>query len=119
MAAGGDGYTMFEGKPFVAEAGLLSDALADYLRAVGEVEPKVEGRIITEGKLSELESEPEVTPEPAPPAPAPDATAASYTVKAGDFLWKIAAKFNTTWEKLAEHNKLKNPHLIFPGQKKY
>ncbi len=66
MAAGGDGYTMFEGKPFVAEAGLLSDALADYLRAVGEVEPKVEGRIITEGKLSELESEPEVTPEPAP-----------------------------------------------------
>lgn len=33
MAAGGDGYTMFEGKPFVAEAGLLSDALADYLES--------------------------------------------------------------------------------------
>ena len=110
MASGGDGYTMFEGKPFVAEAGLLSDALADYLKTVGEVEPVVEGRIVIEGELPQLEPEPE-------PTPAPEVAAASYTVEAGDVLWKIAAKFNTTWEKLAEHNKLKNPHLIFPGQK--
>ena len=40
-----------------------------------------------------------------------------YIVKAGDVLWKIAEKFNTTWERLAEFNKLQNPHLIFPGQK--
>ena len=40
-----------------------------------------------------------------------------YVVKSGDVLWKIAEKFNTTWEKLAEYNKMKNPHLIFPGQK--
>ena len=39
-----------------------------------------------------------------------------YIVKPGDVLWKIAEKFNTTWEKLAEYNKLSNPHLIFPDQ---
>ncbi|MCM1989396.1 LysM peptidoglycan-binding domain-containing protein [Oceanirhabdus seepicola] len=40
-----------------------------------------------------------------------------YTVKKGDVLWKIARKYDTTWEKLAEINKLDNPHLIFPDQK--
>ena len=40
-----------------------------------------------------------------------------YSVVSGDVLWRIAEKFNITWEKLAEYNKLKNPHLIVPGQK--
>ena len=40
-----------------------------------------------------------------------------YTVKAGDVLWKIAEQYGTTWQILAEYNKLENPHLIFPGQK--
>jgi len=40
-----------------------------------------------------------------------------YIVKSGDVLWKIAKKFGTTWQRLAEFNKLKNPHLIFPGQR--
>lgn len=44
------------------------------------------------------------------------AFADSYTVAPGDVLWKIAAKYDTTWQTLAELNKLKNPHLIFPGQ---
>lgn len=41
----------------------------------------------------------------------------AYTVKAGDTLYGIASKYGTTWEKLASYNKLKNPHLIYPGQK--
>lgn len=40
-----------------------------------------------------------------------------YTVVKGDNLSKIAAKYGTTWKKLAEYNSLKNPNLIFPGQK--
>ena len=40
-----------------------------------------------------------------------------YIVKPGDVLWKIAKRFGTTWQRLAEYNKLKNPHLIFPNQK--
>lgn len=40
-----------------------------------------------------------------------------YTVKNGDVLWKIASKYDTTWQELADINNLKNPHLIFPNQK--
>jgi urocanate reductase len=40
----------------------------------------------------------------------------TYIVKPGDVLWKIAESNSTTWQKLAEANKLKNPHQIYPGQ---
>lgn len=40
-----------------------------------------------------------------------------YVVKPGDVLWKIAKNYGTTWQSLAEYNKLSNPHLIFPNQK--
>ncbi len=45
----------------------------------------------------------------------PEATE-KYVVKKGDTLWAIGKMFNTTWQKLAEFNKLKNPDLIFPNQ---
>lgn len=40
----------------------------------------------------------------------------TYTVKPGDVLWKIAESNGTTWQQLAEVNKLENPHMIYPGQ---
>ncbi len=40
-----------------------------------------------------------------------------YTVKKGDTLWEIAKKYNTTVEKLAKDNGIKNPNLIYPGQR--
>lgn len=40
-----------------------------------------------------------------------------YTVKRGDTLFGIAAKFNTSVAKLASLNKIKNPNLIYVGQK--
>lgn len=40
-----------------------------------------------------------------------------YTVVTGDYLSKIAPKYNTTWKKIAEVNNIKNPNLIYPGQK--
>ncbi len=39
-----------------------------------------------------------------------------YTVVSGDTLSGIAAKFNTTYQKIAEYNGLENPNLIFSGQ---
>lgn len=39
-----------------------------------------------------------------------------YTVKSGDSLSKIAKKYNTTYQRLAEVNNISNPRLIFPGQ---
>ena len=47
---------------------------------------------------------------------APLAMAGQYTVKKGDCLSTIAPNFNTTWQVLAEMNKLANPDLIFPDQ---
>ena len=42
---------------------------------------------------------------------------AVYTVVAGDTLSGIAAKYGTTYQKLAELNGISNPNLIYPGQK--
>lgn len=45
------------------------------------------------------------------------ATAATYTVKAGDTLSAIAVKHGTTSAKLAKANQISNPNLIRVGQK--
>ena len=48
-------------------------------------------------------------------------TAKTYTVKKGDSLWAIAAKFygkGSEYSKIASANtdKISNPNLIYPGQ---
>lgn len=51
------------------------------------------------------------------PAPTPTPTSNSvYIVKSGDTLSKIAAKYHTTYQKLAEYNNIANPNLIRVGQ---
>lgn len=40
-----------------------------------------------------------------------------YTVKKGDTLSKIAAKYGTSYQKIAKDNNIKNPNLIYAGQK--
>lgn len=39
-----------------------------------------------------------------------------YSVRRGDTLSKIAAKYGTTWQKIAKDNNLKNANLIYPSQ---
>ena len=41
----------------------------------------------------------------------------TYTVKKGDTLTDIAAKYNTTVSKIAKDNNIKNVHIIYIGQK--
>lgn len=41
----------------------------------------------------------------------------TYIVKAGDTLSGIAAKFGTTYQKIARDNNIANPNVIYPGQK--
>jgi 2',3'-cyclic-nucleotide 2'-phosphodiesterase (5'-nucleotidase family) len=96
MAAGGDEYTMFADNAILNEYSGLDEAVITYIQAKGSVNPVVEGRITVQ----------ETKPEPD-----------HYIVKPGDWLDKIARKFNTTWRKLQELNKLPNPNLIFPGQR--
>jgi len=58
------------------------------------------------------------TPEPPqPPTPEPPPTGEiTYTVVRGDTLSRIAQRFGTTWQILAQLNNIANPNRIFPGQ---
>ena len=40
----------------------------------------------------------------------------TYTVRSGDTLSGIAARYGTSWQTLAQKNGLSNPNLIYPGQ---
>lgn len=40
-----------------------------------------------------------------------------YTVKRGDTLWKISRTYNVTIQHIVEINNIKNPNLIYPGEK--
>lgn len=93
MAAGGDGYKMFADYSIVGEFSALDEALIDYLNVVDTANLPALTRVTVA-----------------------DAKAQNYTVKSGDVLWKIAEKYNTTWESLAETNVLENPNFILPGQ---
>ena len=42
--------------------------------------------------------------------------AKTYTVQSGDSLSGIAAKYGTTYQRLAQINGISNPNLIYPGQ---
>lgn len=53
-------------------------------------------------------------PAPAPSQPSNSGT--TYTVKSGDTLSSIAAKFGTTYQKIAADNGIANPNIIYPGQ---
>lgn len=117
MAAGGDGYNMFEGNKILSEDTTLADLLVEYLGEVKEIDYSVDGRLnIIEAKeedKTQVKAEPkdkvkeklEIKPK-----------YKNYKVVEGDVLWKIANKFNTTWENLRDINKLKNPHRIYPNQ---
>ena len=41
----------------------------------------------------------------------------TYIVKSGDTLSGIAAKFGTSYQKIARDNNISNPNVIYPGQK--
>ena len=50
------------------------------------------------------------------PPPPPPATTVKYTVKAGDTLYSIASKYNTTVSAIATANKITNVNSISVGQ---
>ena len=46
----------------------------------------------------------------------PVSKTATYTIKKGDTLWKIAQQYHTTVKQLAALNKINNPDLIYAGR---
>ncbi len=58
------------------------------------------------------------TPEPAAPEPAPRAKDVRYKIKWGDTLWDLSETYyRNPWlyQKIAKHNKIRNPNLIIAG----
>ena len=106
MYSSGDKYDFSRAENVVNTFIPIRDALVEAIKEAKVITPK-EADYITEIKAIKAEE----------PVLVPVTEEESYVVKSGDVLWKIAEKFKTTWQKLAEYNKLKNPHLIFPGQK--
>jgi len=53
---------------------------------------------------------------PAPPPPANLSGQTSYTVKRGDTLSSIGARFGVSYQAIAAANGISNPNLIYPGQ---
>ncbi|WZL72884.1 5'-nucleotidase C-terminal domain-containing protein [Clostridiaceae bacterium 35-E11] len=107
LAAGGDEYTMLAEGDILVELPQLDEIVVDYIQQFGTGDIKVDGRVkaveITQPVVSEKQ---EVK-----------TAVDTYVVKAGDVLWKIAKQFDMSFEKLGEYNKLRDPDLIFPGQK--
>jgi len=109
MAVGGDDYTMLKDGKLVVELPALDEVLIEYVKGLETIPAEVRPRMTVIEKVTE-----EV---PVVEEPKTEPATQTYEVKPNDVLWKIAEKFGLTWEKLAEFNKLANPHLIFPGQK--
>lgn len=120
MAVGGDEYTMLKEGKTLGEYPGLDDILAGYIQKYEVKDAAAKGRITVYKPQTQPEPQPELKLEPEQ-QPQPDTKTEpkieTYVVQPGDVLWKIAQKFGSTWQKLAEYNKLQNPNLIFPGQK--
>ncbi|WBY64051.1 LysM peptidoglycan-binding domain-containing protein [Thermocaproicibacter melissae] len=81
--------------------------------------PGISGNVDTDlcYKVFDAPQQPSVPVSAAPTTSAPKTpTASTYTVKAGDTLSKIAAKFGTTYQELAKINGIADPNKIYPGQ---
>lgn len=115
MSIGGDNYTMFKDAPLLGEFPGLDEATIEYIAVIGDAIPRdVRGTVVAAAPIAEPKPEPEA-PKPSPEIVKP--VTKEYIVKVNDVLWKVAKEFGLTYETLAQYNNLKNPHLIFPGQK--
>ena len=89
---------------------------------VGERKLQVNGRYIRGYCLPDYAGKAGSVPSASVPSGNPSSGSASsaeqvYTVQAGDTLSKIAAKYGTTYQKLASYNGIANPNKINVGQK--
>lgn len=116
MYPNGDKYDFSNAENVVNTYIPIRDALVETIKEAKVISPKAADYIKEAEKV--VEEKPVEKPAEKPVVvPGTDAKEKSYVVKPGDVLWRIAKKFSTTWQRLAEYNKLKNPNLIFPGQK--
>lgn len=112
MLTGGDSYDFSNAKNVVNTYIPIRDMLVEAIKEAKSIAPEPVNYLLEVAK-------PVQPVQPAQPAQPEKqlVTEKNYTVQLNDMLWKIAEKFGTTYQKLAELNKLENPNLIYPGQK--
>ncbi|NLZ93119.1 MAG: LysM peptidoglycan-binding domain-containing protein [Firmicutes bacterium] len=86
------------------------DAVTAHQAAIIEIRVKVVGFI-------KKDPIPPHKPWPKPDHPQPVKPPRIYIVRSGDSVWKIANMFGVSMESIIAANQLKNPDLIYPGQK--
>lgn len=96
MAAGGDGYEMFKGTATHQEAGGLEEILTSYIDQKDAVAPTEDGRIISV-KIKDGNYK--------------------YQVEKGDTLREIADIFAIDLTEIVKINNIKDPNMIYEGQK--
>ena len=120
LLTGGDKYDFNNARNIVDTFIPIRDVLVEAIKEAKVITPEAVDYLI-----EAVVDAPVVVPVPVPtpeptPVPVPVTTPVKenikYVVQPGDILSRIGIKFNTTWQKLAEYNKLSNPHLIFPNQ---
>ncbi|WP_432407537.1 5'-nucleotidase C-terminal domain-containing protein [Wukongibacter sp. M2B1] len=119
MISGGDEYDFSNAKNIVNTYIPIRDMLVEAIKEAKSITPQPVNYISEVVKPVQQEQEQkqeQPQPQPVQQEEQPNKVK-SYTVKLNDKLWKIAEKFGTTYQKIAEFNKLKNSNLIYPGQK--
>jgi 2',3'-cyclic-nucleotide 2'-phosphodiesterase (5'-nucleotidase family) len=117
LAAGGDDYTMISESVILNEYASLDEALIEYMAEIGTVAPEIQGRITITTGVENVDVGIEDAGSDGSEGDTDEDTGNFYIVQLGDVLWRIAEKYQTSWEEISKLNDLKNPHLIFPEQK--
>jgi LysM repeat protein len=85
-------------------------------KAIIAANPGINANRLTPGQRINLPGA-AVTPVPGASAtPAPSACTGTYTVRAGDNLFRIAFRCGLTTEQMARRNNVPAPYIIYPGQ---
>ena len=128
--AGADALAAEQAKnaPAAPAADAATGGLIDAAEAVTEAAPEAVAPAAEApaAQAAQAAPAPKAKPAPAKPAPKPEAKREAankpapkkrtYTVKSGDTLSAIGARFDVSWQEIAKVNKIPNPDLIYPGQ---
>lgn len=123
MFSGGDRYDFSNAKNVVETFIPVRDMMLEEIKTLKVITPQPVTSIKEKEEVPVVEVPENVVPETTVPEPsAPETTdpvteEVIYIVKKNDTLSKIAKAYNTTYQEIAKLNNIKNPNLIFVGQK--
>jgi len=120
MSVGGDGYDFSKARNIVDTHLPIRDGLINQLKVVKNLSVTRKGYLQPGKAISKPEVKPDKKSVKKPakkPIVKPVNKRVVYTVKSGDCLYNIGRKYKVSYMKIAKENNIKNPNIIFVGQK--